>query len=1123
MANIFQRLNDTFSGSSANPTAMQYTKTIHKYAGLGPNDVIFSTNNKEEYQQKLLQLKQQRLLAKQWKRAQYETQNSALSNQTEVQMMYREADMMDLFPEIGAALDIYMEESTYVKPNGMMINVTSKSERIKSILEDLIYNRLSSNITFPMVTRSTVKYGNTFMLLNITDDNGIIGWKQLPVYEMQRFENGMDNPYSSGFNNTTNIDVDKDDSTKFVWVGKNEYIPYRHWQVAHFRLLYDSLYLPYGVSALNKARRHWRMLSMMEDMMLMYRLERSVERRVFKVNVGAIDEDDVPAYMDEIANNFKRTPIVDPMTGQLDLRRNIMPVWKNTPIPLLDGRIITIEQLADEYNNGADNYVYSVQEGTHKIVPGKVVWCGKNYTAKQMIKVTLDDGGYIVLAPEHEFIMRDGSRKRADKVCVGESVMPFYTECDKQSKTRMERYEKTYNPNSGKFEYTHRLIAADTDKPIVEGVSINTVHHMDYNKYNNNPTNLLWCNFHEHKKMHSQVSKNTWSNEEKRSSIISKLSQSRLDYYQNNQFKQETKDKISNTLKNRYNNGELEHCREISSRNIKKYLSTPQCSENVRRNNYLRKSWLAFNDYNHSERHTQHNEIRRQNKISFWQNGDVETAKRNMTICFDDYIWNEIRTAVVNGIIYNRVTMLEYINTYLIEHLLEINTNKRLHKLNRISREVLEARIKEAGFSTITEYISSIKKNHKIVALEIVEGDDVYCMTVEGLNGEDDRHNFAVCGIDSKLGKSGCFVSNCQMDDFFIPVRDPGEPNPIETLSAGQNMTAMDDIKFVETKMCTALRVPLPFLNFGETTGDGKNLAMLDVRFTRTINRVQQMMLMELTRICIIHLYLLGFSDDLTNFQLTMNNPSSQAEMMELDNLSKKVEMAKSAVADPGGGLPIMSVTRACKEILGWSEKEISDNLDELRLEKALAAELEQTNAIIKKTGLFNRVDNIYGEPGADYGNNAGGQGQDDMGGGMGGGGGLPPMGMDDGMGADMGDDFGGDMGGDIGGADGDMSMGDAAAAEGADAGGGPEPLQETVINNLFKKAVNEQREMAINRSEFYKQKLMEHRQRSTTVSENVKNNIPLYQKNFLINEELNTMANELHDKVENKIVKLDD
>lgn len=1121
MPTIFQKLGRTFGSGVSGATSANYTRRVNNYSGLGSDDVIYTAKNKEDYIQKLSQLKQQRLLAKQWRRAQIEVENNALTNQTEVQMMYREADMMDLFPEIGAALDIYMEEGTYSRPNGQMINVISKSERIKSILEDLLYNRLTANIIVPMIMRSTVKYGNTFMLLNITDDNGIIGWKQLPVYEQMRFENGMNNPYSAGFADLQTMDLDKENSTKFVWYGKNEYIPYRNWQIAHFRLLYDSLYLPYGVSLLNKARRHWRMLSIMEDMMLMYRLERSIERRVFKVNVGAIDEQDVPAYMDKVANEFKRTPIIDPLTGQLDLRRNVMPVWKNTPIPLLDGRIITIEQLAKEYENGKQNFVYSIQDGTQGIVPGKVVWCGKNYTAQKMIKVTLDDGGYVVLAPEHEFIMRDGSRKRADEIMVGDSVMPFYTKCDKTSKKKIERYEQTYNPNTGKYEYTHRLIANDIPKPVSDK-KINTVHHKDYNKYNNNPNNLLWCNFDDHKKMHSQVARNNWSDPDKRRSTSNKISNSKIEYYKTHEFPEDIKNKISNTLKKTFSDPKYKEFFKERGQVLVEYSRTPEGRQKTSRVNKEQHRYEKyFKPYNQSELHREHNKLRSIAMRNFWMNGDVESAKRKMTVVFDDFIWNEIRVAVVKGIIYNRITMLEYINTYLIEHLLEINTNRRLHNLNKISRKVLEERIHEIGYNTITEYISSIKKNHKVIAIEIVEGDDVYCMTVEGLNSENDRHNFAVCGIGKENEKSGCFVSNCNLDDFFIPVRSPEEPNPIETLSAGQNITAMDDIKFVQNKLCTALRVPKSFLNFEEATGDGKNLSLLDVRFTKTVNRVQQMILMELNKVCIIHLYLLGFEDDLTNFSLTMNNPSSQAEMMELDNMSKKIEMAKSAVADPGGGLPLMSVTRACKEILGMSDKEIEDNLEELRLEKALAAELEGTANIIKKTGLFDRVDNLYGDIDAmngQGGNATQGNGQQDgaMGGGAGSGG------MMGGAPGDMGDMGGGDTGTETG-AEGDMAMGDAADMEdgGAqDSGdtGSPDSgtLAENFMERLRKKTINEAKKAQMEHSErakHYEKLLTEKRSEYDKEKENDLN-IPLYQKTFLINEELNSIAHNLNKKL---------
>lgn len=257
--------------------------------------------------------------------------------------------------------------------------------------------------------------------------------------------------------------------------------------------------------------------------------------------------------------------------------------------------------------------------------------------------------------------------------------------------------------------------------------------------------------------------------------------------------------------------------------------------------------------------------------------------------------------------------------------------------------------------------------------------------------------------------------------DIFIPVRDQNAPTPIDTLSAAQNLTAMDDIKFVQNKVLTALRIPKTFLNFEETAGDGKNLALMDIRFTRTVNRVQQAFLMELTKVASIHLFLLGFSDELTNFSLTMNNPSTQAESLEIDNIEKKITAVRDAVSDPGGGIPVMSQAKALKTIMKWSDKEIKENLEEIRLEKGISAELEKTTQIIKRTGLFDTVDRIYGEPGAEYMDDQPQQGGPDggMGGGSMGGGGDFGGGLDS-LGAPGSDDMG-----DIGGEEGSMPTGD--------------------------------------------------------------------------------------------------
>lgn len=592
---VFQKLDKAISGDWG---LTQSHNNSYDFSSSNGDNIIYKTDNKEDYLKTKKELQQNAYLNQRWLKANADLSVQAFAGLNNIKLMYRDADLMDSFPEIGAALDILAEESCINNSKNQLLNIYSSSDRIKNVLEELFINRLDIQVTAPMIIRGMCKYGNQFMLLNINNKLGVTGWKQLPVYSMERSEMGVTNPY--GMANTQEVS-EEDMKTKFVWVGENNsQVPFRNWQIAHFRLLTDSLYLPYGMSYLHKARRHWRMLSLMEDMMLIYRLERSIERRVYKIYVGAIDDADVQSYVQEIANNFKRTPIIDPMTGQVDLRKNLLSVDQ----------------------------------------------------------------------------------------------------------------------------------------------------------------------------------------------------------------------------------------------------------------------------------------------------------------------------------------------------------------------------------------------------------------------------------------------------DIFIPVRDQNAPTPIDTLAAAQNLTAMDDIKFVQNKLFTALGIPKTFLNYEEGAGDGKNLALMDIRFTRRVNRIQQAFLMEMTKVATIHLYLLGFHDELTNFSLSMNNPSTQAEQLEIENIQKKISAMRDAVADPGNGIPIMSATRALKEIMKWSDKDIQSNLEEIRLEKALAAELEKTTQIIKKTGLFDNVDRIYGEPGAEYQDQQPQEGGGDemggppMGGGGGGpigdmgGGDMPPM-EDDGMGAEVDGlgDVGADENGEIAGAEGEMPM----------------------------------------------------------------------------------------------------
>jgi hypothetical protein len=221
--------------------------------------------------------------------------------------------------------------------------------------------------------------------------------------------------------------------------------------------------------------------------------------------------------------------------------------------------------------------------------------------------------------------------------------------------------------------------------------------------------------------------------------------------------------------------------------------------------------------------------------------------------------------------------------------------------------------------------------------------------------------------VDSKTGNVDMRFNQMAVDqDYFIPVRDPSAPDPITTLPGATNLSEIADIEYIQKKLLTALRVPKAFLGFEEVVGDGKNLSLQDIRFARTINRIQKSMIAELNKIAIVHLFLLGFEDELQNFTLGLSNPSTQADLLKIDVWKEKVLLYKDLVSDPGNGIQPTSSTWAKKHIFGWSDEEIRLDLQQQRIERAVGEELKSTPTVITKSGLFDNIDKLYG-------NNSGG------------------------------------------------------------------------------------------------------------------------------------------------------
>ena len=321
---VWQRLSQAFGPNSL----LNQDYPTYKY----DKEELLKTTSKQEYDNELLQAQQTFYLANQWTKIESNLYTQAVYYEPTRLASFYDYESMEYTPEISAALDIYGEESTTVDQNGYMLQIYSESKRIKSILADLFNNALDLNTNLPMWTRNTCKYGDNFVYLKLDADKGVVGCMQLPNIEIERLERGM-------AAKSQNVDEPKEHKgLRFKWKAKD--MEFNSWEMAHFRLLGDDRKLPYGTSMLEKARRIWKQLLLSEDAMLIYRTSRAPERRVFKVFVGNMDDKDVEAYVQRVANKFKRSQVVDSATGNVDMRFNQMAVDQDYFIPVRDAAAV---------------------------------------------------------------------------------------------------------------------------------------------------------------------------------------------------------------------------------------------------------------------------------------------------------------------------------------------------------------------------------------------------------------------------------------------------------------------------------------------------------------------------------------------------------------------------------------------------------------------------------------------------------------------------------------------------------------------------------------------------------------------------------------------------------------
>ena len=250
--------------------------------------------------------------------------------------LFRDYELMDQDPIIASALDIYSDESTVDNIEGEILKIRTENTQVNKILHNLFYDIINIEFNLWSWIRNMTKYGDFYLRLDIVDKYGVVNVNPVSAYDVTRLEDhDPENPQLIQFEIETE---------------KKEII--ENYEIAHFRLLSDTNFLPYGRSLLEGGRKVFKQLTLMEDAMLIHRIMRAPEKRIFKIDVGNIPPREVEQFMQKIINKMKKIPVIDQSTGEYNLKYNVESVTEDYFLPVRGGDSGTeIETLPGLSNN----------------------------------------------------------------------------------------------------------------------------------------------------------------------------------------------------------------------------------------------------------------------------------------------------------------------------------------------------------------------------------------------------------------------------------------------------------------------------------------------------------------------------------------------------------------------------------------------------------------------------------------------------------------------------------------------------------------------------------------------------------------------------------------------------
>jgi intein/homing endonuclease len=575
-------------------------------------------------------------------------------------------------------------------------------------------------------------------------------------------------------------------------------------------------YLHKGIKSLNQLRT-------LEDSMVIYRIARAPERRIWYIDVGNLPKIKAEQYVREIMVKHKNRLIYDAASGEVRDDRKFMCLALDTRIPLLDGRTLPLEEIIAEYEAGKKNWVYSCDPMTGKFAPGPVEWAGITKRDSDVVRVTLDNGKSVVCTPDHKFPVWNKGFVEAQHLAIGESIIPGYRRMSPIEDGGRE-YEQIYQNDSKKWVFTHRAVSKWKDEnglreefsydADLNHLNKRTVHHFDLNRYNNNPENLVMMNNRDHWKYHS-----VFCNSDE---LKIKNAEARTLLYTDEIYgvvEKCARDQMRGAEALKLINEKIDHAAWMSAnadtimpkRAIVpwKFLYRDLLKVCGRLGH---KNWKSYSAqfaskivHNKKQRSTLKRYVDMSNNTQWRESLSVAAKNRTSVACKS---W---KITAPDG----QIEIIENLSAFC--------------RASGLDRNNIKGDFGSRG------YHAEQLHNHRVVSVEFLnEKMDVGCLTIDfEKEAYDSHHTFQLdCGIYSK---------NTTLEDYWLPRREGGRGTEVTTLPGGQNLGQMDDVLYFQKKFLQTLNVPVSRLNSDAlfSVGRATEVTRDEVKFARFIIRLR--------------------------------------------------------------------------------------------------------------------------------------------------------------------------------------------------------------------------------------------------------------------------------------------